>query len=88
MNTTTTIINEYKDSFGHVIKTGDIVLYRPEGKSPTTYKGIVKTIYLQSNRSAPDVVLTITDTAWLYNIPRIGTESKKICSLNTFALKP
>lgn len=88
MNTTTTIINEYEDSFGHLIKTGDIVLYRPEGKAPTTYKGIVKTIYLQSNRSVPDVVLTITDAAWLDDKQRIGTDSKKICAINTFALKP
>lgn len=88
MNTTTTIINEYKDSFGHVIKTGDIVLYRPEGKAPTTYKGIVKTIYLQSNRSTPDVVLTITEVTSDYDRQRIGTDSKKICALNIFALKP
>lgn len=83
-----TNLAECQDQFGHMMKIGDVVLYRAEGKSPTSYKGKIKTIQVKDNESIIYLVLTITAVTSTYDAARVGTDTKKLQSWNVFALQP
>lgn len=81
-------LTECLDQFDNIMQIGDIVLYRPEGRSPSTYKGKIKTIQLKTGEKFADIVLTITAVSSPYDKVRIGIDTKKLSSANVFALQP
>lgn len=82
---TITNLTECYDLFGCSMKVGDTVIYKGDGKFSSVYKGIIKTIIKEDRYAYPDIILTITSIDH-YEQHRIGTDTKKLNSLNVFAL--